>query len=155
MGKRRGHQGELQRCRHALGDQLGHRAAMAVGDAEVALRRVGEEAAVLHEEGIVEAESLAQFGALLQGGVLAHHVVDRVADIGEQREGDEAYRQQDENGLQQPSDDEGDHWSPARSEEHTSELQSLMRISYAVFCLKKKTNKLIYRKIKKCNHQNK
>src|SRR3546814_10119918 len=30
-------------------------------------------------------------------------------------------------------------WTPAeRSEEHTSELQSLMRISYAVFCLKKK-----------------
>src|SRR3546814_4191611 len=28
---------------------------------------------------------------------------------------------------------------PTRSEEHTSELQSLMRISYAVFCLKKKT----------------
>src|SRR3546814_4676691 len=31
--------------------------------------------------------------------------------------------------------------SPDRSEEHTSELQSLMRISYAVFCLKKKNNK--------------
>src|SRR3546814_9369193 len=30
--------------------------------------------------------------------------------------------------------------SGGRSEEHTSELQSLMRISYAVFCLKKKTN---------------
>src|SRR3546814_3199365 len=31
-----------------------------------------------------------------------------------------------------------------RSEEHTSELQSLMRISYAVFCLKKKTkNKIL------------
>src|SRR3546814_8245870 len=30
----------------------------------------------------------------------------------------------------------------ARSEEHTSELQSLMRISYAVFCLKKKTKTL-------------
>src|SRR3546814_6741908 len=29
---------------------------------------------------------------------------------------------------------------PTRSEEHTSELQSLMRISYAVFCLKKKKN---------------
>src|SRR3546814_3845025 len=28
---------------------------------------------------------------------------------------------------------------PRRSEEHTSELQSLMRLSYAVFCLKKKT----------------
>src|SRR3546814_3641708 len=32
---------------------------------------------------------------------------------------------------------------PARSEEHTSELQSLMRISYAVFCLKKKTTQNI------------
>src|SRR3546814_5511077 len=39
---------------------------------------------------------------------------------------------------------EGDQWSPRalylwreRSEEHTSELQSLMRTSYAVFCLKK------------------
>src|SRR3546814_8464175 len=32
------------------------------------------------------------------------------------------------------------HIAPFRSEEHTSELQSLMRISYAVFCLKKKTN---------------
>src|SRR3546814_7932917 len=31
-----------------------------------------------------------------------------------------------------------------RSEEHTSELQSLMRISYAVFCLKKKKNRLEY-----------
>src|SRR3546814_3050895 len=32
--------------------------------------------------------------------------------------------------------------SVARSEEHTSELQSLMRISYAVFCLKKKTQQI-------------
>src|SRR3546814_3374316 len=39
----------------------------------------------------------------------------------------------------------------ARSEEHTSELQSLMRISYAVFCLKKNTtkttNKQIYKQL--------
>src|SRR3546814_7977154 len=33
--------------------------------------------------------------------------------------------------------------SRERSEEHTSELQSLMRISYAVFCLKKKNNSVI------------
>src|SRR3546814_2269868 len=32
----------------------------------------------------------------------------------------------------------------ARSEEHTSELQSLMRISYAVFCLKKKKTHITY-----------
>src|SRR3546814_2355531 len=38
-------------------------------------------------------------------------------------------------------------WRP-RSEEHTSELQSLMRISYAVFCLKKKTQSKTPRKTK-------
>src|SRR3546814_1800639 len=32
--------------------------------------------------------------------------------------------------------------NPSRSEEHTSELQSLMRISYAVFCLKKKKKQI-------------
>src|SRR3546814_10035872 len=36
-----------------------------------------------------------------------------------------------------------------RSEEHTSELQSLMRISYAVFCLKKKTNNQMITSIQK------
>src|SRR3546814_7944208 len=39
--------------------------------------------------------------------------------------------------------DKGSYVSYLRSEEHTSELQSLMRISYAVFCLIKKTRILI------------
>src|SRR3546814_3136697 len=38
------------------------------------------------------------------------------------------------------SKDEAEKLKKQRSEEHTSELQSLMRISYAVFCLKKKKN---------------
>src|SRR5881398_4239282 len=33
-------------------------------------------------------------------------------------------------------------WAPGRSEEHTSELQSPLNISYAVFCLKKKKQKI-------------
>src|SRR3546814_6222316 len=40
----------------------------------------------------------------------------------------------------QPGEPPEDYVRRVRSEEHTSELQSLMRISYAVFCLKKKTN---------------
>src|SRR3546814_2382222 len=45
-------------------------------------------------------------------------------------------------GTVRAREDRGD---TRRSEEHTSELQSLMRISYAVFCLKKKkTNKSYY-----------
>src|SRR3546814_4329044 len=43
-------------------------------------------------------------------------------------------------------------WRPSmRSEEHTSELQSLMRISYAVFCLKKKKNNI--ESIKQSNYR--
>src|SRR3546814_4640658 len=42
----------------------------------------------------------------------------------------------------------------ARSEEHTSELQSLMRISYAVFCLKKKKNTTTYLKRRNKNRHN-
>src|SRR3546814_7955761 len=40
-----------------------------------------------------------------------------------------------------PADISTAHGEDERSEEHTSELQSLMRISYAVFCLKKKNKK--------------
>src|SRR3546814_7766357 len=48
-----------------------------------------------------------------------------------------------QNSYTAPADVVGDYLTTdcGRSEEHTSELQSLMRISYAVFCLKKKTNK--------------
>src|SRR3546814_5293314 len=44
-------------------------------------------------------------------------------------------------GLPEGADDGLRRAGPERSEEHTSELQSLMRISYAVFCLKKKKKK--------------
>src|SRR3546814_3646614 len=43
--------------------------------------------------------------------------------------------------LRQPASSAAKQSFPMRSEEHTSELQSLMRISYAVFCLKKKKKK--------------
>src|SRR3546814_2598787 len=53
-------------------------------------------------------------------------------------------------------DIDGDHGkiggSPCRSEEHTSELQSLMRISYAVFCLKKKKNDQTRRETQSMQH---
>src|SRR3546814_7429684 len=48
----------------------------------------------------------------------------------------------DEEADNEDEEDDNDDKKNTRSEEHTSELQSLMRISYAVFCLKKKmTNK--------------
>src|SRR3546814_5760748 len=82
-------------------------------------------------------------------GVLAHHAdglpqrllsevahvapVDAHSPLGDVVEPRHEHRQR---GLARATrSDEGDE---LRSEEHTSELQSLMRISYAVFCLKKK-----------------
>src|SRR3546814_5472653 len=48
----------------------------------------------------------------------------------------------------------GERGHPIRSEEHTSELQSLMRISYAVFCLKKKKKSTKYRDHIQLNEEN-
>src|SRR3546814_5869027 len=58
------------------------------------------------------------------GGVVEEGSHDQVAEL---------HENEDLPGCQAQAVDE-----EARSEEHTSELQSLMRISYAVFCLKKK-----------------
>src|SRR3546814_9802948 len=56
------------------------------------------------------------------------------------RDGLEITFRPDTHKTQKPYlNEEGEQIIPTRSEEHTSELQSLMRISYAVFCLKKKT----------------
>src|SRR3546814_8094445 len=57
------------------------------------------------------------------------HALEAVGLVGHHLRGDEAGHAGDGGALRQAA---------VRSEEHTSELQSLMRISYAVFCLKKK-----------------
>src|SRR3546814_5146297 len=71
-----------------------------------------------------------QHDAQILGALVAHILQDRQLLVG-----DQLRDRLDQLALGDP-----------RSEEHTSELQSLMRISYAVFCLKKKitTNTTIY-----------
>src|SRR3546814_4571552 len=71
---------------------------------------------------------------------LLRRVVVRHDDPGLQAQADQAVERQarlDPAGQLRPEVEE----VAVRSEEHTSELQSLMRISYAVFCLKKKNKK--------------
>src|SRR3546814_8138528 len=83
----------------------------------------------------------------------ADRLVRFVADVGEDRQfllGDQRRDLLDQLALLHLERDFGDDGRPGaaplilglpfRSEEHTSELQSLMRISYAVFCLKKTNN---------------
>src|SRR3546814_1538422 len=76
------------------------------------------------------AGSAGEFQKLIPGDALDQRVA-RAGPI-ELRDDDEIVPDQ-ENTFRQKS-------GKGRSEEHTSELQSLMRISYAVFCLKKKNN---------------
>src|SRR3546814_10216663 len=73
----------------------------------------------------------------------ARTAVERVADnpaIRDDLEGVGIYHLGDGRGYIVASSQGNDTYA-VRSEEHTSELQSLMRISYAVFCLKKKTRR--------------
>src|SRR3546814_4088814 len=68
---------------------------------------------------------------------LAAHVATHGTDGAAQTAAASVRRYFDTAAVHHHRDEEDD----LRSEEHTSELQSLMRISYAVFCLKKKKNK--------------
>src|SRR3546814_8360012 len=67
---------------------------------------------------------------------------DEEEDDGEISEKNAGVSFKDEDEVEEePEADSDDEEGGSRSEEHTSELQSLMRISYAIFCLKKKKTK--------------
>ena len=100
---------ELESRRQAFEDHAAHRLGGPVAQPELALRGIDEEMDELDRRRIVEAELLAQRVALLLGGVLPDHGVDRIADIAEQEEGDDPDRQQHGNGLQEASEDEREH----------------------------------------------
>src|SRR3546814_4342473 len=97
--------------------------------------RVGQfrEIAIVHASAIVEIEE-EPFGA---------GVVHRVDDLGMKGWGEVGAGGHQQAAFVERDDDDIARNRPvseaARSEEHTSELQSLMRTSYAVLCLKKKT----------------
>src|SRR3546814_3873027 len=81
--------------------------------------RRGEDAHAVREAGV---------GALRRPAV-----IEPAADRADHHRQDHRHRQVDADADRERG----------RSEEHTSELQSLMRISYAVFCLKKKKNRML------------
>src|SRR3546814_1741665 len=86
------------------------------------LTAAGEGDALLHDVGGQLGRRLVE-GDLHRIGDGGHRLLHRLTDL-----------------LGGGDDRLGQARDEVRSEEHTSELQSLMRISYAVFCLQKKTN---------------
>ncbi len=93
----------------AFGDDFGHRAALAVGNAQIALHRATEKVPVLHKERIVQAKAVAQPLDILHGAFLPQHRVDRVADVAEHGKGHQTHDQQDKHGLQDAAEDVADH----------------------------------------------
>src|SRR3546814_8088590 len=86
-------------------------------------------------------DTLFPYTTLFRSDGDVHRDADR-AHPSRRDQGDEADREDDiERRMRRRIGDHAANLAVDRSEEHTSELQSLMRISYAVFCLKKKKNK--------------
>src|SRR3546814_4365795 len=87
-------------------------------------------------------DTLFPYTTLFRSGrviLLARYALDGVMQNHEQQD---HRTQANRHGIDKRQVGGGDRASMGRSEEHTSELQSLMRISYAVFCLKKKKKTL-------------
>src|SRR3546814_9985461 len=84
--------------------------------------------------------TLFPYTTLFRSVVVAHHVGAHEAGLQQAALHERAVRFVDQ---WHPLLDGSDQVYPERSEEHTSELQSLMRISYAVFCLKKNKNHIL------------
>ena len=107
--EQRGDDRKFERRRKALGDQAQHRLLDLIGDAEVELRRLPDEAAELHRDWVVKTQLGAQLHPVFEAGVLSDELTDRIADEPEQHESERRDRQHDEGGFEQAPDGEGEH----------------------------------------------
>src|SRR3546814_9535711 len=97
-------------------------------------------------------DTLFPYTTLFRSGLLGNLGAAEALRAGKLLERAQARQEQFEQALAEGANNAAalqkaaDNLFAKRSEEHTSELQSLMRISYAVFCLKKKKKKTKYKK---------
>ena len=118
--EQRGHR-QLQRRRPGVGQLGGHRTVLLDRAPEVAARDAADVVEVADEEGLVEAEVLAQPGHRVLGGVLAEHERDGVA--GQQIDGEhdhEHHAEQDGHGEEEAADDERQHPPPPATHDYLS-----------------------------------
>src|SRR5690242_20535233 len=85
-GKQCCHDGKLERGGKALADQRRDRLLDLIGDAEIETRRASDKARELHMQGVIQAEIFAQLQPVLEAGILADHLVDRVTYEAEEKE---------------------------------------------------------------------
>jgi hypothetical protein len=109
-GEETGDQGQFQRCGKARQDQFHDRLLEPVGNAELPLRRVADEAEELHEDRVVQPQPLAHDLLVLDPRLDPHHAGDGIADEAEHGKGDQRHDEHDEHRLREAADDEGQHW---------------------------------------------
>ena len=80
-----------------------------VGGAEVASERVADESAVLHPEGVIQSELVAQRFALSLRHGLPHQLAQRVAQVVLNREGNQADGAKNKDPVEQPANEELQH----------------------------------------------
>ena len=106
----------------------GHRLLDLIGNAEIEAHRIAHEARELHEHRVIEAEVAAQRLAVLDGGILADHLVHGIADIAEQRERDQGHGEHDHEPFEEPPDGECEHRLDPRAQRPRSGNSAALRI---------------------------
>ncbi len=109
MAKRAAVDREFERRGETLGDEARDGLLDLIGDAEVTVHCLPDEAAELDGDGIVEAEILAQALAILESGVLTDHLIDGIADKAEQQECEHRDGDHHEQRFKQAANGEGEH----------------------------------------------
>ena len=116
QGKEGGDQREFQCRRQPLAEEFGHRPFVLVGEAEFTPGGIAHEAGELHQGGVVEPQRFTQLLALGEGGLDAHHLVDRIAHVGEHEKRHQGHDEHDEQTLGDAADDESEHaWNRLRA----------------------------------------
>ena len=100
---------QLEGGRHLFQDDLPDRPRLLIGEAEFAARRTVNKSCKLNDKGVVDPELLPQPLAVGEAGILSDHIVDRVADIIEQRESNQPDGEHHQNGLIETLNEKGDH----------------------------------------------
>jgi hypothetical protein len=93
---------------HTRADEIGDRLLELVAHAEIEPRGVHEKARGLNDRRLIETELMAQLSALVCRGLNSDHLVYRIADIAEHREGDQPDRDQDADRRQYTAQEESD-----------------------------------------------
>ena len=108
-----GDEGELQGGGKTHDEEIDDRLFELIGDAEIEMQGAPQEVHELYRQGIIEAEHDPQARPVCHAGILADHLIDRVADEAEHDEGNKRDYDEDEQGLAEDAAKRRPAWATA------------------------------------------